>query len=206
MSDGDDDQDYDDTYNDDEMGYSDDDLGSDVAGSDTTPPSNVSEVTAGSLGGDESAKGRDWEVCGVAGVGGASELALGSSMWMFRSQMANCLVKFVFVGAGVGGGGDLGGAGAPSPTDVARGTASSSWTRLQCNCPFSVQDLNWASGRITSLGAAFAYGYSACFISAGSFPSLFNSQDVSGWGTGVGLSGSLLLGVWKQLGSSTAYS
>jgi hypothetical protein len=161
----------------------------------------------GSDGSDgNSTKATDWEACGVAQAGGAVGVAVGTSVWQFRSALANRQANFNFTGVGAGVGGDLGGGVAPSPANVATNTQPNLWTSLTCNTPFSLNDLNASSGRITSAGASAGIGYSAVFISAGTFPSLFSSQNVSGWNTGVGANASVLLGMWNMMGSSSQYT
>jgi len=163
--------------------------------------------SGGSDGSDgDSAKATDWEVCGVAQAGGAVGVAVGTSVWQFRSALANRQANYNFTGAGLGLGGDLGGAGAPSPVDVAKNQQPNLWTQLQCDTAFSLNDLNGSSGRITSAGAGFALGYSIVYISAGTFPSLFHSQNVSGWSVGVGANASVMVGMWNQMGASSQYA
>lgn len=42
-------------------------------------------------------------------------------------------------------------------------------------------------------------------ITAGWMDPLFTSQDVSGWGTGVGIAGVMLIGVWKLIEENPYY-
>ena len=70
---------------------------------------------------------------------------------------------------------------------------------------FSANDLDVTSGRITSGGVSAAYGYSLTCISAGAFPTLFASQDVSGWGIGLAAGISSMVGVWQMMDSGGKY-
>lgn len=79
------------------------------------------------------------------------------------------------------------------------------WTRIKCKRPFSAHDLNWSYGALSTLGAAGAYGYYLLGIAAGLTDTLFEDQDVSGWGTGVGAIGAIMVGTWKMVGSSDSY-
>ncbi len=56
-------------------------------------------------------------------------------------------------------------------------------------------DLDLAYAALSALGAGAAYGYTLMGVSAGLVDPLFESVEVSGWGTGVGVSGSILVGV-----------
>jgi hypothetical protein len=147
----------------------------------------------------------DWEIAIVCQAGGAEKVGGGVFFADVRSQKAMTRSAFLFLGGGFGFGGSIGGAGAPSPGDVLRNHRPDMYTKIPCKVRFSVDDLDCSSGRITSLGAAGAYGYTKMFISAGTFPNLFSSVDVSGWGTGVGISGSVFVGMWKQLGDAGGY-
>jgi hypothetical protein len=147
----------------------------------------------------------DWQCVGVAQVGGAVVLAAGLFCFEFRSEAANFRGQYLFVGGGIGAGGSLGGGTAPSPGDFISDTPPDLWTSLQCEREFSADDLHLAYAALSNLGAAGAYGYTLMGISAGLTDPLFTDQNVSGWGTGVGISGSILVGVWTRIGGTDFY-
>ena len=150
-------------------------------------------------------KASDWEAVGVAQAGGVYGVGAGLYYFGFQSQMANCQAQFVFAGGALGVGGSLGGGAGPSPWDVITNTPQSMWTRIKCKRPFSASDLNWSYGALSTLGISGAYGYYLLGIAAGLTDSLFEDQDVSGWGTGLGAIGAIMVGTWKMVGS-TSYS
>jgi hypothetical protein len=150
----------------------------------------------------------DWEVQGVCQVGVGAFAAGGIWLFQFWSADADYDGFFIFAGLGLGLGGSLGGAGAPMTSIIkqlrgAKQNALSShednFTTLTCENSFSASQLNYAAGRLTTAGVSAAMGYGLVYISAGAFPrkSLFLSQDVSGWGTGVGASAATTVGMWK---------
>jgi len=120
-------------------------------------------------------------------------------MFLFRSPTAKIRrAAFLFAGGGLGGGGSIGGAGLP---DLSSGRIV--YTKLKCDSPFSVSDLNWSGGRVSSAGVGFVAGYGAVCITAfgwGGFR--FNSQTVHGLGIQTGLSAVTTVGIWKQFGSA----
>jgi hypothetical protein len=150
-------------------------------------------------------KGDDWEACGIAQVGVGAGAAGGVYFFDFRSKKADCHAHFILTAAGLGGGGSLGGAVAPSPLDVIKNRVPELFSPLKCLRPFACDDLDWSSGAILSVGAGAMVGYSLAQISAGAVPQLFEHQDVSGWGIGMGATGVSLVGMWTQLGESTNY-
>jgi hypothetical protein len=79
------------------------------------------------------------------------------------------------------------------------------WASLKCVRAFSGDDLHLSAAGMRSGGLSPGYGYSAVFISAGLITELFNDQDVSGWGIGVGISSSMLFGTWMRIGSGKYY-
>jgi hypothetical protein len=147
----------------------------------------------------------DWQCVGIAQVGGAVGLAAGIYCFDFRSQSADFRGTYLFIGGGLGLGGSLGGGMAPSPGDFIHNTPPDVWTSLQVQRPFSGSELDLAYASISSLGAAGAYGYTLMSITAGWADPLFTTQNVSGWGTGVGVSGAMLIGVWKMIGYEHPY-
>jgi hypothetical protein len=148
-------------------------------------------------------KASDWEAVGVAQAGGVYVAGAGVYFFGFRSRMANCQAQFVFAGGALGLGGSLGGGSGPSPWDVINNTPPNMWTRIKSKRPFSADDLDWSYGALSTLGAAGAYGYFLLGIAAGLTDTLFEDQDVSGWGTGVGIIGAVMIGTWKKVGASS---
>jgi hypothetical protein len=149
--------------------------------------------------------GSDWQCVGVVSMGGAVGLGGQLCFYEFRSQAANCRATFIFVGAGIGLGGDLGGAVAPDPSSVIHNQQPDLWAALKCERPFSANDLNWSYAAMSGINVEATYGYSLCGISAGLVDPLFTDQNVSGWNVGVGATASIMVGVWKRLGTSSAY-
>jgi hypothetical protein len=151
------------------------------------------------------ARANDWNAVGVAQVGGGFILAGGVYCFEFRSANANLRGQYLFIGAGVGAGGDLGGGGAPGPGDIMSNTQPDLWSPIKCIRPFSGDDLDLSYAALSTLAAAAAYGYALTGISAGLVDPLFDSQEVSGWGTGVGVVGAMMAGIWKRIGSGNYY-
>ncbi|WP_156387400.1 hypothetical protein [Devosia sp. Root105] len=147
----------------------------------------------------------DWQCVGVAQVGAAVIVAGGIYCFEFRSSSANVRAKFLFIGGGLGAGGSLGGGMSPSPLDFATNTIPDIWTSLECRRPFSANELDKAYAALTTLGAAFALGYSLMSITGGWVDPLFTAQNVSGWGTGVGAGGAMMPGIWLMLDSTDYY-
>jgi len=137
----------------------------------------------------------DWEVAGVAQVGGAATLGGGAWMFEFKSTLAAVKQAFVFVGAGLGVGGSVGGASAP---DFSAGTPS--YTAITCDRAFSVDDLSGSAGRLTTAGAGLAVGYGVTIISAFNLRgSMFSSQECYGISIGVGAGAMTTVGYWHTL-------
>ncbi len=147
----------------------------------------------------------DWQAVGIAQAGGARFVGAGIYCFEFRSLSANFRGKYLFVGAGVGLGGSLGGGAGPSPIDFISNNVPDMWTPLACIRPFSGDDLNIKYAVLSTLGAAGSYGYYLTEITAGWSDQLFRSENVSGWGTGVGGIGAMLVGIWKHIGSTGYY-
>ena len=154
----------------------------------------------------DDAAAADWQACGVATIGGAVGAGVQVYFFEFRSMAADCRATFLFIGGGLGLGGDLGGGTAPDPSSVIHNQIPDLWTSLEIgNGPFSANDLNLSYAALSQATAAGAYGYSAVSITAGWARPLFSSQNVSGWTVGVGLNVSMMIGVWKKLGSGSSY-
>lgn len=159
----------------------------------------------------------DWEATSVVQMGGAAGGGGGLYFFEFRSKNADFRGQFVFVGGGVGAGGSVGGASAPSPADIYRNKGYNPFTKLDCDQAFTANDLDKSVGRISSMGASGAYGYSITCITALKNPyfaaltltlfgdSMFHSQNVGGFGVGVGANVTIFGGVWKLIGESHYY-
>jgi hypothetical protein len=152
----------------------------------------------------------DWEIQGVCQVGFGVGAAGGAWLFEVSSSEADYDGFYFFAGLGFGLGGSLGGGTIPMSSIIrqlqgARSNAlqdhEDAWTELSCENTFSASDLNLAMGRLTTASAGFAVGYGLVYISAGAFPrkTLFLSQSVGGWGTGVGAVGATTVGIWKHL-------
>jgi hypothetical protein len=142
-----------------------------------------------------STKANDWEVAGVAQVGGAA--AVGGGVWWleFRSSAAGMKETFMFGGLGIGVGGSVGGASAPDFS-----TAQPSYSPLACERAFSIHDLNYSAGRLTTAGAGLAVGYGLVYVSAFNFDgALFSSQSCHGFTVGVGASAITTVGMWRSM-------
>ncbi len=141
-------------------------------------------------------KAADWQACGIAQVGVVVGVGAGLYLFEFRSKAAHARATYTFLSVGIGLGGSLGGGVAPSPKDVALNQTPELFSPIKCLRPFSCEDLNhsFAGMKVLSIGAALSY--SIVIISAGFFDRLFYEQEVSGWGTGVGVVGAKLEGVW----------
>lgn len=150
-------------------------------------------------------EGADWQACGVAQVGVVVGVGAGLYIFEFRSKVANTRAKYTFLSVGFGLGGSLGGGVAPSPVDVAKNRLPEIWSDVKCSRPFSLEDLNHSYGVLETIGAAGAIGYYATRISAGWATKLFDQQVTSGWGTGVGIIGAVLSGVWTGWQMSDYY-
>ncbi len=137
----------------------------------------------------------DWEVAGVAQVGGAATVGGGVWMFEFKSTLAAVKQPFIFVGGGLGLGGSMGGASAP---DMSSGTPS--YTALTCDRAFSINDLSGSAGRLTTAGAGLSVGYGVTIITAFNWGgSMFSSQECYGISIGVGASAITMVGYWHTL-------
>ncbi len=141
-------------------------------------------------------KANDWQACGVAQVGVVAGVGAGLYLFEFRSISANARAKYTLLSVGIGLGGSMGGGVAPSPSDVVHNRMPELFSSIKCLRPFSCEDLNHSFAGMKTLSITGGIGYSNTLISAGFFDRLFYEQDVSGWGTGVGIVGAKLEGVW----------
>jgi hypothetical protein len=146
-----------------------------------------------------SARVDDWQAVGIAQAGGADIVGAGIYCFNFRSLSANFSGTYLFIGAGVGLGGSLGGGTAPSPSQFVSKAYPNLYSPIKCRRPFSGDDLDMSYAVLETLQVQVAYGYSLTHISAGWVDKLFASQDASGWGTGVGAGGAVLVGIWKRI-------
>jgi hypothetical protein len=147
----------------------------------------------------------DWEACGVAQAGGVCGLGAGIFLYEFRSRIANFRGTYLLTGLAIGLGGSLGGGVAPSPWNVATNTQPNLWSSINCTRPFSGDDLDTCYGSVETVGAAGALGYFLTRISGGYGIRLFDRQNVSGWGTGVGVIGAILPGMWTRIGQPNTF-
>lgn len=121
-------------------------------------------------------------------------------MFQFRSRQADFMGEYLFVGGGLGLNGSLNGAIAPSPSDFANGGHDIDlWSDIRVSRPFSADDLNLSYAAVCFVGINAAYGYGLMTITAGWANPLFSTQNVSGWGVGVGIGGAMMGGIWKRL-------
>jgi len=87
------------------------------------------------------------------------------------------------------------------------GLTDSDFNRLDCDNPFSLNDLNMTSGFLMS--ATFApvgVGGSVCLISAGFFPSLFTLCPIYGAVAGFDLGVEAMRGVWLAAKNTSSYN
>ena len=153
----------------------------------------------------------DWEVAGIGGIAGGAGVAGGWFFFLFKSRSADvsCGCRFVGIGAGVGV--DLGKVGktlkliknAPRIEQLFHAlsyvaAAPVSYSPIEVNEPFSLDDLHNNGGRLTMGTVTPVYGYTAMYITAASgiFSSYFSSQACNGWGYGAGAAAMTTLGVW----------
>lgn len=150
-------------------------------------------------------KASDWQVCGVMSLAGSDGVGGGLFFFDFYSAKANLTARFTFKGAGVGLGGSYKGtsvggdaSGTAVPEDIG---PFGPWSSIECTKEFCVWDLNGAWGRLTTLGGGIGLTFGFVFITAAppwSFSdNYFASQNVGGFGTGVGVTGLILAGNWR---------
>lgn len=157
-------------------------------------------------------KARDWEVAGIGCLAGGAGLAGGWFFFIFKSQSANVALGCRFTGLGIGGGADLGKIGkslkllkdAPKLEKLFKVVAygaispSISFSPIEVETSFSLDDLHNSPGRLTMAGVAPVYGYTWIYITSatGIFSSNFASQPCHGWGLGAGASAMTTMGMW----------
>lgn len=133
---------------------------------------------------DLSRRTREWEVLGVAGVGGAAVVGGGEYLFHFRSPQGTAQFSLTVYGLGVGGAG---------------GSVGGTYSRIEPETAFSVNDLDGCMGRFTTAGAGVVAGYSLAYISAFgiSVGNLFLSQNVGGFTVTAGAGALVGAGYWK---------
>jgi hypothetical protein len=135
---------------------------------------------------DLSRRTREWEVLGVAGVGGGAVIAGGEFLFHFRSPHGTAQFSLSVYGLGAGGmGGSVGG----------------TYSRIEPECAFSVNDLDGCMGRFTTAGAGWGAAYALVYISAfgWSVGNLFLSQSVGGLTISAGAGAMTGAGYWKYI-------
>jgi hypothetical protein len=154
-----------------------------------------------------SIQANDWQCVGVAQAGAVAGVGAGVYFFEFRSRNADFRGAFNLFGAGIGLGGSLGGATAPSPSDVIHNRNPDLFTSLRADRPFSANNLHLSYANYRSIGASAAVGYSIVRISAASlWNNWFTGQDVSGWGIGGISAGAVALGgLWVKLSEGKYY-
>ncbi len=140
-------------------------------------------------------KASDWQVCGLMQVAAGATLAAGMYGFDFYSAALNTTGRFRLSGAGVGAGGNASGTMLPL-----EGMGFSPWSSIDCDEPFSINDLNNCWGRLSSLSVGVGVQVGVVYISAAprfwSTRTYFHSQNVGGLGTGLGAGGILIIGGW----------
>lgn len=156
-------------------------------------------------------KASDWEVAGIGCLAGGAGLAGGWFFFLFKSRSADISLGCRFTGLGAGAGVDLGKVGkslklikdAPKIEKLFSAlsyaaAAPVSYSPIQVDEPFSMDDLHHTVGRLTMAGVAPVYGYTMMYITAatGIFSAYFASQPCHGWGFGAGASAMTTVGMW----------
>lgn len=143
----------------------------------------------------------DWEACaGFSASGGVLVGAMQFVIWM-RSRKLNIGQNFTFFGVGITGGY------LPAGMSWDDKVTNDDFTLLECDNPFSLNDLHYTTGRVaTATIATPLCGYSLVAISAGFYPSLFNSQAISGWCDGIDGSADFMRGIWTRTGLTKPYA
>jgi hypothetical protein len=150
-------------------------------------------------------KANDWQACGVLSLAGSDGIGGGLFIFDFFSAKANLTARFTFKGGGVGLGGKYNGeswggdaSGTAMPADVG---SFGPWSSIKCSKEFSVWDLNGAWGRLTTLSGGIGLTFGFVYITAAPpwsiFTNYFASQNVGGFGTGIGVTGLILVGNWR---------
>lgn len=157
-------------------------------------------------------KASDWEVAGIGCLAGGAGVSGGWFFFLFKSQSADVSCGCRFAGIGAGGGADLGKIGksvkllkdAPKLEKLFEAVSygavspSISFSPIEVEEAFSLDDLHHSPGRLTMAGIAPVYGYTWMYITAatGIFSSYFASQPCHGWGFGAGAVAMTTVGMW----------
>jgi len=137
----------------------------------------------------------DWQVCGICQIAAGDVIAAGGFVFDFYSETAAITARMIFSGPGAGLGGNASGTGLP-----VQGASFGPWSSIECDKSFSILDLNGAWGRLTSANIGVPITFGAVIISA--FPAwslwdcYFHSQNVGGFGTGLGAGAMVIGGKW----------
>ena len=155
-----------------------------------------------------STRANDWQCVGVAQAGAVAGVGAGVYFFEFRSRNADFRGVYNLYAAGIGLGGSLGGATAPSPSDILHNRNPDLWSNIRAETPFSANDLHLSYGNYRSIGAGAGIGYSLVRLSGQSlFTDWFVGQDVSGWGIGGISAGVVALGgLWVKIGDGRYYA
>lgn len=143
-----------------------------------------------------STKARDWEVMGIYRQGAGAIFGAGLWAFKFRSRQANEDALVIYIGCGFWFAGSLFGVKIPNLP------GHNLYERLYCPSPFSLNDLDLASGALIMLGASAVVGYSSMQISAAqSGSNLFFKQSCKGYegSLGMGINFMETTGFWKVL-------
>ncbi|HEX7815857.1 hypothetical protein [Dyella sp.] len=155
----------------------------------------------------------DWQVMCVGQLGGGAGAGGGVFLFNFRSAALKEAHRFTFVGGGLAAGGNASGLSVPPDWSLPQ----AGYGDMKLDRPFSLDDLNLTAGRVSTIGAAAALGYSAMYITASTSAvgilaasivggTLFHSVYCGGFGMGVGASGIAAAGIWKWTGNLGGYS
>jgi len=146
---------------------------------------------------DFSAKVSDWQICIIGDIGAGVIIAAGAYWVDFFSPTAgtDASARFRFYGVGFGLGGNLSSFALP-------GVVPNIWSALPAERPFSVWELNGASGAIgnASAGVGATVGQTNMMANIGS-DELFNFDGDVGLSGGFGAGISGLSGTWGLIGS-----
>ena len=137
----------------------------------------------------------DWQVCAFMQAAAADLIGAGILIFDFYSKSLDLSARFKFRGAGVGAGGNASGMAFPEEIGP-----FGPWTAIECNESFSVWDLNGAWGRVSAVsggvGLLFGYEYITAAPRWSMSRAYFYSQNVGGFGYGLGGGGFVFVGSW----------
>lgn len=153
-----------------------------------------------SVSGSENTKTDDWEAAGTIACGAGAAVGVNTLGVEFRSKRLNVRKFFCLWSAGY----SLG-----LPVGISLdwdGLTDSDFNKINCDNPFSLNDLNLSTGLLMS--ATFCpvgFGVSGCLISAGIFPSLFTLCRIYGGVAGFDLGVEAMRGVWLAAKNTNSY-